>query len=83
MNTRPVVCLDCGRPVRTAVSRARRVGSGCWRERRRAARAQAAPVALPGLGTLAGHGDQAGHDGENLLTGLAAPAAVDDPAARP
>lgn len=48
-----VVCLRCKRPVKTAVSRARRIGAGCWRILRAEARARQAPVALPGLAGLA------------------------------
>ncbi|WP_320067671.1 hypothetical protein [Micromonospora sp. RTGN7] len=59
----PVLCLDCDRPVRTAVSRARRIGSGCWRARRALARARATPVALPGM---SGRGDPA-QTGPSLL----------------
>ncbi|MEW2383351.1 hypothetical protein AB0873_14850 [Micromonospora sp. NPDC047707] len=44
-----VVCLRCERPVKTPLSRARRVGSGCWRILRADARARRVPVALPGL----------------------------------
>ncbi|MCX4468950.1 DUF6011 domain-containing protein [Micromonospora sp. NBC_01655] len=51
-----VLCLDCDRPLRNAASRARRIGSECWRERRRQARAQATPVALPGLAGRGGPG---------------------------
>ncbi|WP_319460063.1 hypothetical protein [Micromonospora sp. RTP1Z1] len=60
----PVLCLDCSTPCRSPLSRARRVGSGCWRKRRRKARAQAVPVALPGL---SGRGARAGQDGPDLL----------------
>lgn len=60
-----VLCLDCATPVRTAVSRARRIGEGCWRKRRRKARELAAPVALPGL---AGRGGP-GQTGPDLLDG--------------
>ncbi|MFG3709189.1 hypothetical protein ACGF7U_31285 [Micromonospora sp. NPDC047670] len=52
-NPTEVLCLDCKTPVKTAVSRARRIGEGCWRKRRAAARAQRALVALPGLGPRA------------------------------
>ncbi|MBX7264945.1 hypothetical protein KIF24_01990 [Micromonospora sp. Llam7] len=39
----PVVpCLDCDTPCITPVSRARRVGAGCWRKRRAIARRLAA-----------------------------------------
>ncbi|PZG05796.1 hypothetical protein C1I95_32455 [Micromonospora craterilacus] len=62
-----VLCLHCDTPVMTAVSRARRVGEGCWRKARAEARARSAPVPLPGL---AGHGDRAGLDGPSLLDHL-------------
>lgn len=52
----PVWCIDCGRQVHTPVSRARRIGAGCWRARQAAARAAARPVALPGM---SGHGGRA------------------------
>ncbi|MFI6161707.1 DUF6011 domain-containing protein [Micromonospora haikouensis] len=60
-----VVCLGCGRPLRTPASRARRIGAGCWRKRRRLARAQAAPVVLPGMS--AGRGGPAAQTGPSLL----------------
>ncbi|MEU0081398.1 DUF6011 domain-containing protein [Micromonospora tulbaghiae] len=59
-----VLCLDCNRKCKTPVSRARRIGAKCWRKRRALARAQAAPVALPGL---AGRGGRAGQPGPDLL----------------
>ncbi|MEU7620518.1 hypothetical protein AB0B27_31125 [Micromonospora rifamycinica] len=37
-----VACQDCNTPCRTPVSRARRVGAGCWRKRRAEARRVAA-----------------------------------------
>ncbi|WP_030488174.1 DUF6011 domain-containing protein [Micromonospora chokoriensis] len=61
-----VPCLACKRPLRTPKSRARRYGEGCWRKRRRAARAAAAPVTLPGLGRAGSRGQA----GPHLLTGV-------------
>lgn len=67
----PIVrCLDCDRPCTTPVSRARRIGAKCWRERRRQARAQAVPVALPGL---TGRHGRDGQTGPDLLTGSTGP----------
>ncbi|WP_320069138.1 hypothetical protein [Micromonospora sp. RTGN7] len=62
-----VPCLDCGTPVHSAVARARRIGSGCWRKRRALARAQVTPVALPGLSRP---GRATGQAGPHLLDGL-------------
>ncbi|WP_431729957.1 hypothetical protein [Verrucosispora sp. TAA-831] len=46
----PVVpCRDCQRPCKTPASRARRVGAGCWRKRRAAARRLAATAAAATL----------------------------------
>lgn len=56
-----VPCQVCRRPCRSPVSRARRVGAGCWRKLRRRARQSAVPVALPGLSGRGGPG-QAGPD---------------------
>ncbi|MBM0205059.1 hypothetical protein JNW90_19875 [Micromonospora sp. STR1s_5] len=52
-----VLCRDCDRPCKSPASRARRIGSGCWRKRRAAARALTARAAastlpLPGSPTL-------------------------------
>lgn len=57
-----VLCLDCERPVTNPKARARRIGSKCWRERRRAAR-QMAPTVLPGMSSRCG-----GQSGPGLLT---------------
>lgn len=65
-----VLCLDCDRPCTTPESRARRIGVKCWRKRRRQARAQAAPVPLPGL---SGRRGQDGQPGPNLLAGSTGP----------
>ncbi|PZG15070.1 hypothetical protein C1I95_20395 [Micromonospora craterilacus] len=62
-----VRCRKCARKLRTPVSRARRLGEGCWRVLRAEARARSAPVPLPGL---TGHGDRAGLDGPSLLDQL-------------
>ncbi|GGM14120.1 DUF6011 domain-containing protein [Micromonospora yangpuensis] len=40
----PVLCLVCERPLRTPVSRARRIGSTCWRRLRAEERTQAAAL---------------------------------------
>ncbi|MEV6693385.1 hypothetical protein AB0M35_18135 [Micromonospora sp. NPDC051196] len=40
-----VLCLDCDTPCVTPISRARRVGAGCWRKRRAAARRLATAAA--------------------------------------
>ncbi|MBM7083627.1 DUF6011 domain-containing protein [Micromonospora humidisoli] len=48
-STEPVLCRLCDRPLRTPVSRARRIGAGCWRNLRAELRAQRLPVALPGM----------------------------------
>ncbi|GAB3856680.1 hypothetical protein GCM10029963_53460 [Micromonospora andamanensis] len=58
-----VLCLDCDTPCVTPVSRARRVGAGCWRKRRAAARRLAAAVAAATL-------PAAGQGGPTLLDQL-------------
>lgn len=65
-----VVCQDCGRPVRTPMSRARRRGAGCERRRRRAYRVVAVP--LPGMPARAGQRVQTGPDLLTLLDTLPA-----------
>ncbi|MEU8264938.1 DUF6011 domain-containing protein [Micromonospora sp. NPDC048999] len=63
-----VRCLDCDRKLRSPAARARRIGAECWRERRRQARAQAVPVALPGM---SGRRGRDGQDGPDLLDAYA------------
>lgn len=59
---RPVVrCLDCDLPLRSSASRARRIGSLCWRRRRAIAR-RAAPPTLPGMPAGPGRSAQTGPD---------------------
>ncbi|MEU5950345.1 hypothetical protein ABZ793_33045 [Micromonospora sp. NPDC047465] len=58
-----VKCIDCGVPCVTPVSRARRIGSSCWRKRRAIARRQAAAAASSTLPT-------SGQDGPSLLDDL-------------
>ncbi|SCL43210.1 hypothetical protein GA0074692_6766 [Micromonospora pallida] len=65
----PVTCIDCGRPVRTPASRARRIGEGCWRERKAAARAAAAEAASATLPGMSGRGGRPGA-GQEPIDGL-------------
>jgi hypothetical protein len=69
MTARLVICLDCWRPLKTPVARARRIGEKCWRRRRAEARRQAEAAAasvLPDPVRVRG-GRDAGHDGPTLV----------------
>jgi hypothetical protein len=63
-----VLCRDCRRPVHTAVSKARRLGEGCARRRRRRFRAQQLP--LVSLAAAAGRRDPRGDQHRQALLEL-------------